>query len=309
MFGSSVSQLLRDPVALAYVAGWRVVGKLPRRMVLKAAYCGADWACQGGRGGEQLRRNLSRVVGPENVTRGLVRAAMRSYARYWVEAFCLPRMARSKDLAGRLNAAVTGIAHLEASQDAGKGVILTLPHSGNWDMAGVWLVHHSGGFTTVAEKLKPEALFQAFVDFRSSLGFRVLGHHPQPGEPGPFTHLKEVLQQGGTVALLGERDLKQHGAGVSFFGEPATFPAGPALLAIQTGAALHVVDAHFTPSGWGFSISEALEVTDVAETTQRIADRFAAGIAAHPADWHMLQPLWLADLPPRYRSATTREAP
>jgi lauroyl/myristoyl acyltransferase len=32
--------------------------------------------------------------------------------------------------------------------------------------------------------------------------------------------------------------------------------------------------------------------------TQAVADVFAAGIAAAPQDWHMLQRLWVADLNP-----------
>jgi KDO2-lipid IV(A) lauroyltransferase len=34
----------------------------------------------------------------------------------------------------------------------------------------------------------------------------------------------------------------------------------------------------------------------VAAATQLLADRFAANIAEHPADWHMLQPQWENDL-------------
>ena len=38
-----------------------------------------------------------------------------------------------------------------------------------------------------------------------------------------------------------------------------------------------------------------------------MADRFAANIAAHPADWHMMQPQWLADLSAERRARLADE--
>lgn len=292
-------QICVSPIALGYLFGWKVAGALPRSLALWLAYAGADWACQHGRGAEQLRRNLTRVVGAENVTRALVRTAMRSYARYWVEAFRLPRLTGSPALVAELDRSVAGQEHLDKSMASGHGVILVLPHSGNWDMAGVWLAHHAGGFTTVAERLEPALLFDAFVNFRTQLGFTVLSHSATT--TGTYAQLAAALRRGEIVALLGERDLKQHGSSVTFFGEAATFPAGPARLALETGAALHVVDLFFTDGGWGMRVSPPVDVDNIADTTQRIAIALEDNIAAHPADWHMLQPLWLADIPRRNR--------
>lgn len=287
----------RDVTAAAYLAGWRIVRFLPQPVARCVFNVAADLACRWGRGGgqsvEQLRRNLGRVVGVDTVTDSLVRAAMRSYARYWMEAFRLPSLASSTTLFAELDSSVQGVSGLDRSIESGRGVILTLPHSGNWDMAGVWLVHHAGTFTTVAERLKPEVLYEAFVEYRESLGFEVLAL--TGGQP-PFSRLMEVLNQGGVVCLMGERDLKRSGVDVSFFGELTKMPAGPAELARRTGAALHVAHCFFDGDGWGFSISEEITVGEVQETVQRIADEFAVHIARHPVDWHMLQPQWLADL-------------
>ena len=199
-----------------------------------------------------------------------------------------------------MEANLEGREHLERSLAAGRGVVLALPHTGNWDMAGVLLVHLAGGFTTVAERLRPESLFDDFVAFRESLGFDVIPH--TGGATRPFAHLKDTVQRGGAVALLAERDLTRTGVPVTFFGEPATMAAGPAQLAIETGAALHVVHLWYPGSdSWGTSVSPALKVDTLARTTQRMADHFAANIARHPADWHMLQPLWTADVDQRRR--------
>ena len=286
-------------VAAGYIAGWKVAGALPAPLTARAAEWAADRASGDGAGMEMLRRNLTRVVGPENVTRELVRDAMRSYARYWLEAFRLPRMAGDPGLNAALSSGVVGREHLDAAVARGNGAVLTLPHTGNWDMAGTWLAENYGGFTTVAERLEPEALFDAFVQFRESLGFDVVPL--TGGEQPPFERLKDVLAGGGIVCLLGERDFSRHGVPVTFFGEETTFPAGPAKLARDTGATLLVAHSWFTGTrrrlGWGFSISAPVEVTTLADTAQRVADQFADNIAAHPADWHMLQPLWPTDAP------------
>ncbi|WP_018295648.1 phosphatidylinositol mannoside acyltransferase [Corynebacterium lubricantis] len=283
--------------ALGYLAGWKVIGKLPNQLVTRLFNWGADKASDNGHGMEMLRRNLTRVVGAENVTSDLVKTSVRSYARYWREAFRLPQLAGDPGLIDSISDAFVGRDLLDRSINQGKGVILTLPHSGNWDMAGMWLNTEYGQFTTVAERVKPEVLFEAFVEFRESLGFEVIA---LTGEKvPPFQQLKQVLERGGIVCLLGERDLSERGVAANFFGEETTMPAGPAQLAIETGAPLHAVHCWFTGSdkdpGWGISVSAPVEVTTLEDTVQRIADLFAANIAAHPEDWHMLQPQWPVD--------------
>lgn len=297
-----------DLAAAGYMAGWRFVRMLPESVAYKLFEFGADIASKGGRGPEQLRKNLGRVVGAENVTRALVRDSMRSYMRYWCEAFRLPAIHRRPGFHEQLKAGIEGLENFEAAYARGKGVILALPHTGNWDMAGAFLVGHVGGFTTVAERLKPESLYQAFVDFRESLGFEVL---PLTGGAQPFDTLKARLNEGKVIALLSERDLSRTGVSVEFFGEPANMAAGPALLAQQTGAALCAVHLWFekaqdgTPR-WGKSVSVPIEVTTVEETTQRLADRFEEAIARHPADWHMLQPQWNSDVEERRAERAAR---
>ncbi|MEH0146245.1 phosphatidylinositol mannoside acyltransferase [Corynebacterium sp. Q4381] len=286
--------------AYGYIAGWKLVGALPYAVTAPAFRLAADKVSDNGRGMDQLRRNLTRVVGAEHVTSELVRESVRSYARYWLEAFRLPRIEKDEALITRYTEGVSGTQYLDAALAKGKGAVLTLPHSGNWDFAGLWLTKHYSQFTTVAERLKPEVLFDAFVDFRESLGFEVL---PLTGGAAPFPRLREVLENNGIVCLLGERDLGGKGVPVTFFGEATTFPVGPAKLAIETGAELLVVHSWFTEDangpGWGLKVDPPVEVDELGPTVQRVADAFATNIAAHPADWHMLQPVWPSDWKPR----------
>jgi lauroyl/myristoyl acyltransferase len=285
-----------------YAAGWRLVRAMPEFAARNVFEAGALFAARNG-GPEQLRKNLARVIGvpPSEVPGTLMRASLASYARYWREVFRLPTMDHGT-LARQLHDSVAGKEHLAAALTAGRGAVLALPHSGNWDMAGVWLAQTHGRFTTVAERLKPESLYRRFIDYRESLGFEVLPL--SGGRRSPFELLCERLADNRVVCLMAERDLTYTGVQVDFFGEPTRMPAGPAKLAIETGAALLPVHCWYENNGWGFEVYPALDCSsgDVGVITQALADLFARNIAAHPADWHMLQPQWLADLPDAHRA-------
>lgn len=291
MTGAGVTGRLTD---LGYAAGWRLVRAMPERLARGLFDAGARYAARGG-GPDQLRRNLARVLGvaPAQVPDELVRASLASYARYWREAFRLPAMDHA-ELGRRLS--VNDIDHLWRALERGRGAVLALPHSGNWDMAGVWLVQNHGPFTTVAERLKPESLYLRFVAYRERLGFEVLPL--TGGERPPFEVLCDRLRGNGVVCLMAERDLTRTGVQVDFFGEPTRMPAGPAKLAVQTGAVLLPVHCWFEGDGWGMQVYPPIDTAggDLTAITQAMADVFAANIAAHPEDWHMLQPQWLADL-------------
>ena len=297
---------------LGFAAGWSLVKALPGPLAKRSFAAGADLAAvRNGPGARRLRANLRRVVGPEttdDAMDALVGAALRSYARYWLETFRLPKIDKSEVAQGLL---ATDEANIDDGLARGNGVILALPHLGNWDASGIWLVARSGPFTTVAERLQPASLFDRFVAYRESLGFEVLPL--TGGERPPVEVLRERLRQNRVVCLLADRDLSRNGIEVDFFGERTRMPGGPALLAATTGATLLVVNPYFTDAGWAHTVSAPIEIRgerlrdQVTAATQAMAARFESGIRAHPEDWHMLQRLWLADLPPR-KSATPAAA-
>ncbi len=297
---------------LAYAGGWRAVRLMPERLAYGTFDQIADqlWRSHGP-SVRRLEANLGRVLGPVDPEelRAVSRVGMRSYMRYWCDAFRLPGWD-----AARID--TFEMRHPERLSDpvaSGRGVVAALPHMGNWDHAGAWCSQHISPVNTVAEKLEPEALFTAFVDFRTSLGMTIHGL----GDPGVYQELRDTLESGGLVALLADRDLSAKGVDVEFFGETARFPAGPAALAIDTGASLVPVSLSWE----GHNVAEILpEIVPPATgdrderirvTTQALADALATGIAAHPSDWHMLQRLWLADLDPARlaaRDASQRDA-
>ncbi|MEV0695334.1 phosphatidylinositol mannoside acyltransferase [Streptomyces sp. NPDC050388] len=301
----SVQERLTDAL---YGAGWATVRKLPEPVAVRLGRSIADLAWkQRGKGVLRLESNYARVVpdaGPERLAE-LSRAGMRSYLRYWMESFRLPAWSRERIAGG---VAVEDIHRLTDGMAAGKGVVLALPHLANWDLAGAWVTTGLGiPFTTVAERLKPETLYDRFVAYREGLGMEVLPHNGGSA----FGTLARRLRDGGLVCLVADRDLSASGVEVDFFGETARMPAGPALLAQQTGALLLPATLWYDdspvmrgrvhpPVGIPASGTRA-ERTSV--MTQALADAFATGIAEHPEDWHMLQRLWLKDLDPA-REAT-----
>ena len=292
-------------IDLGYAAGWRLVRALPLPVARAAFELGADRAVRrNGPGTQRLRRNLRRVVGdgmPDAELDELVRDGLRSYARYWMEAFRLPAQTRQqlRDGVDFLNRG-----ELAAPLDEGRGAILALPHLANWDAGAGWVVANGWRLISVAERLKPASLFDRFVAYRESIGMEIVPL--TGGQRPPLDVLAEKAEQGYAVALLADRDLSARGVEVRFFGGRTRMPPGPALLALRTQAPLFAADLWFSREKTCIAVRRielpgleegALDVR-VRLITQRLADAFAEGIARHPQDWHMLQKLWL-DQPAR----------
>jgi lauroyl/myristoyl acyltransferase len=298
-----------------FAAGWHAVRLLPEPAARGAFDRAGRWAAgRDGKGVRQLRANLRVATGgglSEPELTELTTRAVRSYARYWQEAFRLPTLSSERIVAGT---EAVGLEHLEKARAGGRPLVMALPHSGNWDAAGVWFIDWlDGPFMTVAERLKPESLYERFLGYRESLGFRVV---PLTGGPRPSTEvLRDWLTAGGVTCLLVDRNLGSGGVPVQFLGRSATMPGGAALLAAQTGAALVPTVCQFTERGWRLVFSPEVPVDGpgrlkdrVAGAMQSVADAFAASIADRPEDWHMLGRIW-PDVPPDPpRSPATGEA-
>jgi lauroyl/myristoyl acyltransferase len=287
-----------------FAAGWHALRLLPEPAARAAFDRAGRWAAgRDGTGTRQLRANLRVVTGgrlSEKELTELTTRAVRSYARYWQEAFRLPALRSERLVAGT---EVVGLEHLEKARAGGRPLVMVLPHSGNWDAAGVWFIDWlDGPFMTVAERLKPESLYERFLTYRESLGMRVV---PLTGGPRPSTEvLRDWLGDGGVTCLLVDRNLGGGGVPVEFFGRAATMPGGAALLAAQTGAALVPTVCQFTERGWRLVFSPEVPVDGpgrlkdrVTGAMQSVADAFTASIADRPEDWHMLGRIW-ADVPP-----------
>jgi len=299
----------------AYAAAWRLVRAMPQRAAAAIFRRAADIATRrDGAGVRRLAENLRVVTGPDmpdDEFATLVRDAMRSYARYWLEAFRLPSLTRQERLD---KYGFTGFETIRSNAVPGRGQILVLAHTGNWDAAGAFVTANGVALTTVAERLKPEALYRRFVEYRATLGMEIVPL--TGGERATLELLAERLRAGAAVPLLADRDLSARGVEVTFFGRRTKMPAGPAILALRTGAPMHVVHNWFEPDRPVGAMSEQIVLTDMSGTfgdrvrrlTQLVADEFARGIARHPADWHMLGRMFIDDDTPSTATPAARKA-
>lgn len=259
---------------------------------------GAVAAAMSGARRHQVERNLRRVAGrdlePAELKR-LTRATFASYVRYWLESFRLPGTPPEVLDAGVV---IDGYARIQEGLDRGRGVILALPHLGGWEWAGFWLAAvRDVPVTVVVEPLDPPELFEWFARFRRSLGFGVVPLGPNAG-----SQVLSALKRGHVVCLLCDRDLGGDGVEVEFFGERTTLPAGPALLALRTGAPLLPAAVYHSGRGRRGLVLPALEATrelglrkDVRRVTQALALELEGLIRRAPEQWHLLQPNWPSD--------------
>lgn len=290
---------MRERLAeLGYAAGWAAARTAPEPVVLGAFRLLADVAWRRrGRSVRQLEGNLARVLGPgagEAELRALSREGMRSYCRYWAEAFRLPAMGRAGVLA---RAEVAGWEPMRAAVSAG-GAVTALPHMGNWDLAGAWAALHDMPVTAVAEALEPRSLYDRFVAYRRGIGIEVL----PLGGAGLLELLERRAREHRLVALVADRAFGSGGVDVELFGEPARMPVGPALVALRARAPL------FPTTMWYDGVTRmrvhepvavpptGSEVERAEAMTRALTRVFEDAVRAHPGDWHMLQRLWTADL-------------
>ncbi len=246
---------------------------------------------------EMLRRHLRRVH-PHLSDAELdaqVRRGFDSYARYWLESFRLPSTSAFELDAGM---SYEGLAHLQDGIEAGKGVIIALPHLGGWEFGGAWLATVGYPITVVVEAVDPPELFEWFAAFRRSIGMKII-----PLDAAAGGAVLRALRAGEVVCLLSDRDIGRAGIEVDFFGERTTLPAGPATLALRTGAPILPTALYFRPNGGHHGVvrppipldrSGTLR-EDVARITQLLAHELELLIRQAPDQWHLLQPNWPSD--------------
>jgi phosphatidylinositol dimannoside acyltransferase len=304
-----VSALAERASLAGYRVGWYLVRRMPGRLAYRTFDLIADVAWRrGGAGVRRLRSNYARVrpeLGPAALD-ALVREGMRSYLRYWCDAFRLPDV--GVDQLVQTHRA-EGDGPVREQLATGRGAVMFLGHLGNWDSGGAWSTTQLAPVTTVAERLRPEELFAQFLAFRESLGMRII---PLTGGNDVFRELLSALRGGALVALLADRDLTQGGVEVDLCGLPARMAVGPAALAVSTGAALHPVSVHYEPATGlpgGRRHRVVIRFHDrvpvpasgttrekVQQMTQACADVIGAAIREHTQDWHMMQRVFVDDL-------------
>ncbi len=292
---------------LAYRGLGEALSRLPEPLANAAAAAVVEVMARRKRGPAAMaERHLGRIlastsptVAPDAaVVRRWARRSFRTYARYWVEGARLPTT--PWDRAWERVWVEGGYEHLRDGMATGRGMVMALPHIGSWEWGGTWLAVEGYPMTSVAEVIEPPELFEWFVDQRQAMGLTIV---PLGGESGG-TVIK-TLRAGGLVGLLCDRDIVGNGVEVEFFGETTTFPAGPATLALRTGAVL-VTGVVYSGPGRLHTILIGPPIptertgslrASVQRVTQEIAHQFEAYIRRTPEQWHLFQPNWPSDLP------------
>jgi lauroyl/myristoyl acyltransferase len=240
--------------------------------------------------------NQARVLGrpvDDPLVVASTKEAFRRYARYWFDAFDVVDWSDA-----RIERAFswTGLEHLADPVKVGTGVIAVLPHMGNWDAAGRAMLQQGLPVVSVAERLRPDELFRLFLEHRQALGMTIIGLD-QNGRVG--RELSRAIGDGRVVALVADRDLTGRGIEVEMFGARRKLPAGPALLALSSGAPIVVAALYDTADGWHCVLHPLTEVSltgsrraDATAITHEIARAFERAISASPPDWHLFQPGW-----------------
>lgn len=242
------------------------------------------------------RRHMTRVLGSEEQAEAAARNVMKSYGRYWAEAFWI-RASRIPELLERTT--VEGLDLVIAARDEGNGIVFALPHMGNWEIAAPLAVREGIPVVAVAEDLSNRHITDWFTRMRAECGIEIV---LATGSAQVMRSLEAALSANQAVALPSDRDLSGRGVEVEFFGERTTMPPGPATLALRHSAPLFPVGSFFDGDGHRVVVhpripvpEEGSRVEKVAAMTQDLASHFEVFITEAPEQWHLVVANWPSD--------------
>lgn len=243
---------------------------------------------------EILAHNLRHVLGPaadEAQVQALVRRAYVSIAKGHFELFRISRVTPEEilDLVQ-----VEGFDHLQEALERGKGVIVVTAHLGNVDMVGQVPLARGIPMSGAVWHVQPERLFRYTLKLRQIHGLRLF-----PTD-GPMLGLLRALKRGELIGLPADRVFAGNARTVSFFGQPAPLPSGPARLSRRTGAPLLPAFVERLPGDtFRLHIESALDVpqtgdadADIATAMEEIVGIMERYISQYPEQWLVAAPIW-----------------
>ncbi len=255
----------------------------------------ASWFLAGRRrmaGRHAHRTGLDIVMGSRSRA---VRKIFASYGRYWGESLWAGPRNVSR-VADRFD--LEGVEQLREAIEDGQGVVVVLPHLGNWEMAGVAVWDMDLEVVAVAENLANSHIRDWFSRVRALSGIKVVF-----ARRGLLKKLEKKLSTRTAVCLPSDRDLSGRGVPVRFFGEETTLPAGPLLLGIRSGRPVFPVAVYGEKkSRYRVVMNPPLAIPREGRLSERLgkgaqlmAEAFEELIRASPEQWHLLQPNWPSD--------------
>lgn len=276
--------------------GVGLVGLLPNSAaVWLGSFAGRMWYSVDSERRRMATRHMERVLGSESDFARASESVMKSYGRYFAEALWV-RAKRVPEILERTS--VEGLEMVLAAKDQGNGMVFAVPHVGNWEVAAPVAVKEGIPVVAVAEDLPNKQITNWFTSMRNDFGIEIV---LATGRIEVMRQLEAAIADNKAVALLSDRDLNGKGVDVEFFGEHTTLPAGPAALAVKTGAPLFPVAAYFDGNGHHVVVRPPIKAPEgkrsdqVKKMTQMMAGELESLILAAPDQWHLVVPNWPSD--------------
>jgi len=301
--------------ARALVAASWLACRLPEGPLLALAdFAGHVWYRLAPERRRQARRNLARVTrwldahdlgspaaraaarNPRALS-ALVKDAFRHSVRYYVQLARAPIVDRAY-LERWLD--IEDEAAVDALLDAPGGKLFVGMHIGWFELPALVAAARNGRPALVPSETIEDPELQAYlVGTRRRLGLELIDLTTAK------RRLKDALEKGETVGLLGDRDITGGGIATEFFGATAPLAAGPALLALETGVTPYVFGIWRDAAGVYHARAERVpfpaegsrreRVTAYLEAEARAFERF---VAPAPEQWlAVFHPIW-PDLEP-----------
>jgi KDO2-lipid IV(A) lauroyltransferase len=242
-----------------------------------------------------VRENLRRVFpgASDSELASLSRRVFRNFTRYLVDFGRYRSMTREAILEeiGEFE----GIGHMHAAAAAGRGLLVTSAHIGNWELGGFFFGSADVPINVVTVPEGRPAIDALRDRYRRGRAVRTL---VVDGSPFSALEMMAALKRNEVVAMLVDRWGPEGGIRTPFFDGACWIPRGPLVLSRSTGAP--VLPSFVVRDGGTYRavIEEPFTVGEGDE--ERCARRLAAAlervILRFPDQWYNFVPL--APAPP-----------
>jgi lauroyl/myristoyl acyltransferase len=233
-----------------------------------------------------IAANLGTALGRKQATFGRTGySVMLNFGKNVVDTFRLAHLGRSRLLD---EVDITGTERLDRALASGRGVILVTAHLGSWEIGGAALAAMGYSMTTVAGVQFSPVLSPFIKKIKQDLGIDVVS------STTGLKRIMKALAHGDVVALHIDGDQFAGGIEVPVFGRAAVLPAGPAVLALRTGAAVLPAFAIRTARRRvAIVIEDEIPVEgDEEKITSMMVEVVERYIRRYPDQWCMFRPFW-----------------
>lgn len=243
--------------------------------------------------------NMRRVLGPDAPWQAVKRTARQSFHNYAKTLVDFLRFPYLDDNDIRKAVPITyGVEHLLESQKRGKGALVISGHFGNWDMAGAIVLSYGVPLNAVSQTHEPKKMDDLVNGTREKAGMKIIRL-----ETGSLRQIFTALKKNEAVTILFDKPEPDEGVAVHFFGETAYVPAGPAAIALKTGAAILIGYCMRRPGNKTFyaAVEPPVEyerlltgdkARDIQIITQQIVSKMEQVIRRYPEQWYMFRQMW-----------------